>query len=307
LHLAALLLAMAISAGGAPPAGSACFGAAARDPARPCSDPRLLRSVVPSPAQARKLPNSPCAPVERGAAMNVCGFGADPGAATRTVALVGDSHAGHWRAALDVVARARGWRGLSIAHTGCPLSKAVRNLPEPGRFRACVAWKRAVFAWFERHPEVGTVFVGGLSGGTGVIAPRGQSRFAASVRGYRRAWAALPATVRRIVVIRDTPKLRGDTGACVERALARGRPPGMSCAVPRRAALDRDPMVAAAARMRSARVRTVKLTEFFCDRRRCYPVIGGALVLRDQNHLTAVFSATLGPYLLRKLDALGFS
>ena len=195
MHLAALLLAMAISAGGEPPTDSACFGAAARDPARPCSDPRLLRSVVPSPAQARKLPNSPCAPVERRAAMNVCGFGADPGVATRTVALVGDSHAGHWRAALDVVARARGWRGLSIAHTGCPLSKAVRNLPEPGRFRACVAWKRAVFAWFERHPEVGTVFVGGLSGGTGVIAPRGQSRFAASVRGYRRAWAALPPTV----------------------------------------------------------------------------------------------------------------
>jgi hypothetical protein len=303
LHLAALLLAMAISAGGEPPTDSACFGAAARDPSRPCSDPRLVRSVVPSPALARKLPNSPCAPVERRAAMNVCEFGADPAAATGTVALVGDSHAGHWRAALDVVARARGWRGLSIAHTGCPLSKAVRNLPEPGRFRACVAWKRAVFAWFERHPEVGTVFVGGLSGGTGVIAPRGQSRFAASVRGYRRAWAALPPTVRRIVVIRDTPKMRGDTGACVERALASGRRPGASCAVPRRAALDRDPMVVAAAALRSDRVRTVGLTEFFCDRR-CYPVIGGALVLRDQNHLTAVFSTTLGPYLLRKVDAL---
>ena len=33
-------------------------------------------------------------------------------------------------------------------------------------------------------------------------------------------------------------------------------------------------------------------------------MIGGALVLRDQNHLTAVFSTTLGPYLLRKVDAL---
>ena len=310
LHLAALLLAMAISAGGAPASPrppvpeSACFGAAARDPSRPCRDPQLLHLVVPSPAQARKLPNSPCAPVEHGAAMTVCGFGADPAAATRTVALVGDSHAGHWRAALDVVARARGWRGLSIAHTSCPLSKAVRNLEEPDRFRACVAWKRAVFAWFERHPEVGTVFVGGLTGGRGVIPPRGQSAFAASVRGYRRAWAALPATVRRIVVIRDTPKMRGDTGACVERALADDRQPGASCAVSRRAALDRDPMIVAAAGMRSDRVRTVKLTEFFCDRRRCYPVIGGALVLRDQNHLTAVFSTTLGRYLLRKVDAL---
>jgi hypothetical protein len=31
-------------------------------------------------------------------------------------------------------------------------------------------------------------------------------------------------------------------------------------------------------------------------------VIGGALVCRDQNHLTAVYSATLGPYLLRAVD-----
>ena len=315
MHIAALLLAMAITTGGAPASSalppvpeSACFGAAARDPlGTPCRDPRLRHLVVPSPAEARQLPNSPCAPVERGAAMNVCSFGADPGEATRTVALVGDSHAGHWRAALDVVARARGWRGLSIAHTGCPLSKAVRNLEEPDRFHACAAWKQAVFAWFDRHPEVSTVFVSGLSGGTGVIPPRGGSRFAASVRGYRRAWEALPATVRRIVVIRDTPKMRGDTGACVERALANRRAPGASCAVPRRDSLDRDPMVAAAAGVRSDRVRTVALTEFFCGRRRCYPVIGGALVVRDQNHLTAVFSTTLGPYLLRKVDALSVS
>jgi hypothetical protein len=68
--------------------------------------------------------------------------------------------------------------------------------------------------------------------------------------------------------------------------------------------LDRDPMVVAAEGMSPSRVRTVDLTSFFCDDASCFPVIGGALVLRDQNHLTAVFSTTLGPYLLRKVDAL---
>jgi hypothetical protein len=33
-------------------------------------------------------------------------------------------------------------------------------------------------------------------------------------------------------------------------------------------------------------------------------VIGGALVFRDQNHMTAAFSTTLGPFLARKVDAL---
>jgi hypothetical protein len=69
-------------------------------------------------------------------------------------------------------------------------------------------------------------------------------------------------------------------------------------------ALDPDAEVAAAARLRSPRVQTIDMSRYFCDRARCFPVIGGALVLRDQNHLTAVFSTTLGPYLLREVDRL---
>ena len=45
------------------------------------------------------------------------------------------------------------------------------------------------------------------------------------------------------------------------------------------------------------------LTPFFCDAR-CYPVIGGALVVRDANHMTGTYSATLGPYVLRAFDRL---
>ena len=285
-------------------ARSGCFGAAARDPRRSCSDPRLRNYVYPRPALAQQLPNGDCDPVEGGEDMSVCSFGADAEDATETVVLVGDSHAGHWRAGLDVVARARGWRGLSITHSSCPLSKAVRDLAEADRFQSCAAWKNAVFAWFERHPEIKTVFVGGLTGGSGVFAANGQSRFATSVRGYRSAWRALPSTVQRVVVIRDTPKMRIATAACVERALAKRRRAGASCSMPRRTVLDRDPMVVAASKMPANFVRVVDLTRFFCDRGPCYPVVGGALVLRDQNHMTEVFSSSLGPYLQRKVDAL---
>ena len=292
---------MALGGSGAPPDQSPCFGAATR---AGCHDPRLRHVVLPTPAEARRLPNSPCARAARGTDPNVCRFGADPGDAVGTIALVGDSHAGHWRAALETVARARRWHGLSLTHTSCPLSKAVRNLEGTERFRRCAEWKRSVFAWFQRHPEVSTVFVAGLSGGSGVIPPRGQTKFEAAVRGYVRAWAALPATVEHIVVIRDSPKMERETGACVEAAVAAHRRPGLRCAVPRRDALDRDPLVVAARRVDSARVQSVDLTRYFCGRRACYPVVGGALVARDQNHLTAVFSASAGPFLLRKVSKL---
>jgi hypothetical protein len=48
----------------------------------------------------------------------------------------------------------------------------------------------------------------------------------------------------------------------------------------------------------------VDLTRYFCDRTRCYPVIGGALVHQDLTHMTATFNVTLAPYLLRAVDRI---
>jgi hypothetical protein len=180
------------------------------------------------------------------------------------------------------------------------LQKALRDLREPRRTH-CRRWKRDVFAWFSAHPEVETVFVAGLTGGSGVVARPGRSRFETSLKGYADAWRALPPTVRTIVVIRDTPKVDADTDTCVQRAVARSRPPGSDCAVSRGRALDRDPAMAAAAQLATPRVRTVDLTDFFCGSE-CYPVVGGALVLRDSTHMTGTYSATLGPYLLREVE-----
>jgi len=43
------------------------------------------------------------------------------------------------------------------------------------------------------------------------------------------------------------------------------------------------------------------MNDFICDARWCYPVVGGALVFKDRNHLTEVFARTLGPYLARAI------
>ena len=279
-----------------------CFGAAAMEPE--CRDVPPPPTVVPAPGVAERIPNSPCRLTFPVGGPPVCEFGAPPESATQTVALVGDSHAGHWRAALNVVAAARGWRGLSVTHTSCPLQQAVRDLPEPKR-TACREWKRAVFAWFAQHPEIDTVFTAGLTGGSGVEPEGHASRFETARRAYARAWAALPPTVRTIVVIRDTPKFRGRTVRCVARAASRRDPPGPACALKRSEALDRDPAVAAAQADRSGRLRTVDLTRYFCDAKRCFPVVGGVLVVRDHSHMTGAFSTTLGPYLLRALTPAG--
>ena len=279
-----------------------CFGAAARPPGRrPCANPSLRYSVVPSPAVARTLPNSPCATIE--AAPPVCAFGVDAAHAQDTIAIVGDSHAGGLRAAVTAVARAHDWEGLSMTHSSCPLSTAVRALPDPELFRRCGTWKTQVFAWFQRHPEVHTVFVAGLSGGRASCPPAGRTASPLPSRATSEP-ARAAADRPHIVVIRDTPKVRHSTAACVEQAMALRRDAGAACAVPRSGALDPDPLVVAATRLRSPRVQVVDLTSAFCSDRLCFPVVGGALVFRDVTHLTAVFAATLGPLLQRRVDAL---
>jgi peptidoglycan/LPS O-acetylase OafA/YrhL len=277
-----------------------CFGAAARPPGgAPCANPALASEVVPSPVEASRSDNAPCAVVESLGRVRACAFGRPAAGATATVAVVGDSHASHWRAAFDAVARARGWHGLSVTHTGCPFSRATAALPEPAR-TACVQWNRDTLRWFARHPEIHRVFVAGHTGGAVV----GDGGFGAQVWGYRSAWAALPRTVTQVVVLRDTPKMRSATLDCVQRAMDAGRRAASACAVPRAIALERDPAVVAAGRPAQRDVRTIDLTATLCDRRSCYPVVGGALTFKDIDHLTTVFSATLGPYLQRAVQAL---
>src|SRR5581483_8102633 len=140
-----------------------CFGAASRDPENPCDNPRLRLMVDPSPRAAFKSPNWRCTRLRPQGPIEPCAFGVSRRQAAGTVALVGDSHAAHWRAAVDSVARAKHWYGLSLMRPGCPFSTALERLREELR-RECVAWHRALPGWFRRHPEVSTVFTVAESG-----------------------------------------------------------------------------------------------------------------------------------------------
>jgi hypothetical protein len=260
--------------------------------------------VVPRPVAADAAPNPGCRKIGAIDGKQVCTFGVRQSASITTVALVGDSHAGMWRVALDPVAKRNGWYGVHMGHASCPLSKAVRDLEEPNRSH-CARWKEKVFKWFKDHPEASTLLVSQLTGGSGVVPSRGRSQWATEIAGYVSAWEALPPTVKHVIVIRDTPKALGKTAACIERAIDRRKPAGPACSVPRREAVDRDPAVSAVPRTRSREAHTVDLTRIFCDRNRCFPVIGGALVYRDTTHMMPGFGRTLAPILQREIDALG--
>ena len=287
------LVSIARSGEPAPGVAPPCFGAAARDAAHPCVNPSLRTLVTPAPRDALLVPDAPCDPVAYDAVLDVCVFGAPSGSAA-TVALLGDSHASGWRAALI----AAGWAGVSLTRSSCPFSRARPRVDARSR-TACRRWNDAAIAWLGAHPRVRHVFVSALAGAP-ILPEAGRTGLESKVDGYRAAWAALPPSVKRIFVLRDVPTHPWRTIDCLEAALAAHRPPMPLCSVRRSGALLADPEVLAARRTSARRVRVIDLTSFMCGPRRCYPVVGGVLVNKDTNHLSRAFSTTLGPYVYRR-------
>jgi SGNH domain (fused to AT3 domains) len=267
-----------------------CFGAAARAPGHPCDNPALRTAVIPSPSEAAYSPDSVCRPypgVSRAGVLRPCEFGDLDTSQGESAALIGDSHSAHWRAAVDVVAQARGWRAVSITRPGCAFSTDVYPAPAPTPAN-CRRLSDGALRWLATHPGIHTVFTSSSAG-------RGLS-----AGGFLAMWRRVPSTVHRIYVIRDVPRASLSTAGCAASVLRHHRPSKGACAVPRGAAIIPDPSAQAAGQAPS-RVRLIDLTHFFCDATRCFPIIGGAYVYRDDNHMNSVFSTSLGPFLLRAL------
>lgn len=280
-----------------------CLGAASRDADRPCDNPDLHLSVKPSPRDAQLQPSLWCVLI-RTKPPSVCTFGTKRRRAVATVALVGDSHAPAWRAAVDVLARRQRWRGVSLARSSCPFANAARRYVPQHTADRCAEWLGGVIGWIKRHPEIRTVFVVN-SAAYDFLPADGRDAHATAVESYRRALDTLPPSVRNIVVIRDNPKGSDAALRCVERAIAARERADQACALPREGSLLPDAATEAAGQLASGRGRSIDLSRFFCDEQHCYPVVGGVLVLKDPSHITRLFSRTLGPYLAAAYAALG--
>jgi hypothetical protein len=281
--------------------GPKCFGATARDPERPCFNP--TRTVTPTLEEVEPLALEPgAAGCDPGVVAGACVWGgADAAHSTRNIALVGDSHAYHWRGALALVAQVKRWAAYSIDAGGCFFSDVVAAfIPE------CVpTFYNPVLNWFRAHPEVDTVFVTS-NADTPVAVPEGQTYTDYKAGGFERAWRALPKTVKHIIVLRDTTITTQETFDCVARVAAApsGRP-GPSCPLARSIAIREDTGVAAVKALHNKRYQYIDLTRYLCGARDCYPVIGGVRVNGDiYGHLNVTFSRTLGPYLLRAIRKL---
>ncbi|MGW4480685.1 acyltransferase family protein [Rhodococcus triatomae] len=214
-----------------------------------------------------------------------CEYG-DPDA-TRTVAVIGGSHAEHWFPALETIARDRGLRLETYMKVGCPVTVAAPDDDE------CTVWSGAVLDALAASPP-------DLVFSTSTRPRPDHVGGDWTPEGYVRMWERLSELGIPAAVVRDTPWLW--EGGVIYRAadcLANGGDPD-SCGMDRAAVLDAvDPALDASAPLPI--VYPMDLSDVVCRPDRCRVVEGNVLIYRDTDHMTTAYSRTLAPELDRQL------
>ena len=270
--------------------GSPCFGAPAMENRARCPDAITAQPLVSvGTADAPWSPQPGCRGAGSDPSVLTCFWG--KGKPSRVVALVGDSHAEHWRGALHRIAKSRNWEVIEMYAGGCPATYA-RSIVFERRSRdgeACRTWTTKVTARLRvLAPDdiITSAFVQ-----QNVFDP-----VDSGPAGFEKVWREWLG-FSRVTVLRDTPTMDNRNGPqCL--AVNVGKP--LACANPRSRVLVDDDMMRAARRM-SGDVNLIDLSDYFCDARRCYAVIGGASVYYDYDHMSMQFSTSLAPALLRGL------
>ena len=288
------------AAGGPSPTLGA--GALAWDPS--AGEPRdSFPSIVPTPVQAAvdwaPVARPECT-VDQAANQTVrCSLG-DRSSDT-TIALVGDSHAEQFIAAVEGLAEANAWRLDVHTRGACPFAAVTVDL-ENADYTGCD----------ERNAELTRTLLADppdvvLTGTSRYLVRRdGQSLGLEESKplmeqGFRDAWEPLVQAGIHVLSIRDLPRPDILVPDCVEQHSDRLT----ECAVERAPILWEDaPEVTAAEGMSGVEV--MDLTPWVCPTDRCPAVIGGTIVYRDGNHLTATYSRTLaGAFGARLGNVLG--
>ncbi len=234
----------------------------------------------------------------------VCPLG-DP-TASRTVVLVGDSHARALSPAVVAIGEDLGYRVVVLVYSGCMTTAAVQVEPRVRTpWQACEDFKRwSLETIGDISPELVVVsthagqLVDPATGdvvGPGRGTPREDYR-AVLEAGYRDAFTALAERAGRVVVVGGTPRLSEATGTC----LTRGSPDLGDCLLSAgRAARAYDRASYVAARESGAGV--VDARRWFCVDDECPAVVGSFVTMRDREHVTPDYARWLAPALGRAL------
>lgn len=278
-------------------AGGPCFGAPALERPQEC-DETAYDDLLPTPALA---------PKDRSAAYRDVGgrqcWSFTPSFPTRdctfgkrrsgtTVALFGNSHAGQWLPALQVIARRNDLRVTTHLASQCASSDMLQRFSTIEFSEACQDWvRRTVEEVAAAQPDLVVMSNRVSVSAVGHDLP---SSLPVYEEGFRSVLATFRAADIPVLVIRDTPVPGFAVPTCVADA---GQDYAAECDGTRADWLTADPAVDAAVALDDPGITVADLTDHICTGDECSVVNGGVITYFDASHLTATYAHTLAPYL----------
>jgi peptidoglycan/LPS O-acetylase OafA/YrhL len=219
-----------------------------------------------------------------------------------SVVVIGDSHAQEWLPAIRAAAVKFQWNLTILIKQGCPYTDAI-VARESAEFKECTAWNREVrpllaamtpdlviTASLERSEVVES---GHLVTGTEASSDL--------TDGYVSAWSRLTERGIPVVVLRDTPRMPFNIPECIEK---NGEANLAACSVARTVAISNRPRTAQGAQAKVQGSYMIDMNDFICPGTTCWPVIGGVLVYRDTDHLTATYVRSMSRVFEDRLQQL---
>jgi peptidoglycan/LPS O-acetylase OafA/YrhL len=265
-----------------------CFGAAARLSQDSSCDNSSLEGVYPALSVAASdtpvLPEACFSVTREQTDATFCELGSKDGRIR--VAAVGDSHLAQFAGALNVLALRNNWKIDMYAKGGCPFSYAVRK-HDALLTKNCPIWVGKV----SEQLKVKKYDVVITSQRAGVDWVGGDSQASS---GLSNLWQELVASGNRIIAIKDSPNPGQNNVSCLLT--------GADCRFDRSGALKFDPQLQSASL--NPKVKLLNFDNVYCESTECLPVIGNAVVYRDDNHLTDTFARTLAPYIEQEIKEL---
>ena len=213
------------------------------------------------------------------------------------VAVVGNSHAGQWMPALQVLAKAHGWTLTTFLASQCNVTDAALEFYSAAKSQGCAAWGQWVQSqvdgsafnlvfWSERQsvPLDNTSWSNTRAG---------------AMTGYATYLQRLAQSGANVLVVQDTPY----PGITIPDCLAKHTTSQDACGGTPSSWAWQNPLFDEATSLALPNVSLLPTTQFLCTATVCPAVIGGVVAYSDASHMTATYDRSIAPFIDAQIEA----
>jgi hypothetical protein len=234
--------------------------------------------------------------------VRTCAFG--PADGSRTVALMGDSHALQILTPVKRVTREKGWRLVTLMKKACPPIVGIHNLIQRKTDGGvtCRRWRKNAHAWLRDNPVDFIIIAHSDSYEITTYRGKRLRGFKAVSRwreGMRATMKELPRS-SKVLLLGDTPENEGNPVKCLRKY-----PWNVSkCVTPRERKSER--RIEAALRQATLNQGGAfrGIYDKVCTYDPCPVLHGDVLIWRDRGHYTETFAQTMTPTFRKVLTAV---